>query len=272
MFNRKLAVSIAAAFMSVGLLAGCSSGDPAASPTATSSEEGGVIDPTYTPRPTTTGSPTIGISEEDPGSGEDDTGINIEPSNNPSTTPTSGTTTGPGGFTAPPTSGPVPSTKPTDGGSENFVATCDEVTGTIAKDDARYRLALDPNGNGIACEPSDRNTLNNPGTRPTTNPTTSPTRPGSGGTPAPEPTTGGTSGEPAPTKALPVPDNTVILAKINSNTKIYASPNVNSKVIGEATSGGQFKGTVVNGGYWVKVDRSPGYVRSDPLSVARTLN
>lgn len=269
MFNRKIAGSIAAAFMSLALVTGCSSGEPGASETPT--DQGSVIDPTYTPRPTNTGVPTTEIEEEIPG--DDDTGIDIQitpsESASPTTEPTS--TTGPGGFTAPPTSGPSPTTSPggtTSPGDGNFVAACNEVNGSIPKSDPRYRVELDPNDNSVACDPTDRSILANPtnppattgpGTQPTTAPTTAPT------------TTPGGS-DPAPTRPLSAADGTVIIARITSDTKIYASPNVNSQAIGEASSGGQFKGTVTNGGYWVKIDRSPGYVKSDAVSVGQVIN
>lgn len=83
--------------------------------------------------------------------------------------------------------------------------------------------------------------------------------------PAPESGSGGSW------TALEVADGTTIMALITQDTVIYAEPSTDARTIGSTTTGGQFRGVVQDGGLWVKIDRMPGYVKADAVSVKSVL-
>lgn len=262
MLNRKIAAVTMAAAIGLGALTGCTPGAKP-NPTATQSNEGGVIDPTANPtKPTTSGTvvPTAAPSTTVPGNG--DTGINIEttPTASTSSNPTSSSTVG----------NPTSTGAPTTTTDRTNNPACEGVGMPIKRGEPGYTTERDKDGDGVACETGDGGP--DPTTAPTSNPTSNPTTSNPTTRPTTNPTTQPSTGDQQPTRPVNVPVGSTIIAKITTNTKIYSAPSVTSEVIGEGTSGGQFKGTVTSNGYWIKIDRSPGYIKADAITVAQVIN
>lgn len=124
----------------------------------------------------------------------------------------------------------------------------------------------------------------NPSAEPTPDPT-KPTNPGESTTPTnPAPTPSNPTNPTAPPTNPTSPpsenpgtklgygDGTVLYLTVSVKTNIYAQANLDSQVIGTAASTAKFKGTVTGNGYWLKIDRSPGYIPANAVTVSDVIS